>query len=79
VSETVALLAEAGAAGFSIEDYDPATEGIDAIDIAVERVATAGDAKIRTYRSRRPGRPRTSLRTLRVQKLGSCPDQLVGR
>ena len=27
VPETVALLAEAGAAGFSIEDYDPATDG----------------------------------------------------
>jgi 2-methylisocitrate lyase-like PEP mutase family enzyme len=44
VPETIALLAKAGAAGFSIEDYDPTTESIDAIDIAIERVATAADA-----------------------------------
>src|SRR5438132_841841 len=29
VAETVALLANAGAAGFSIEDYDPATARVD--------------------------------------------------
>src|SRR6266571_5183352 len=29
VAETVALLADAGAAGFSIEDYNPATGSID--------------------------------------------------
>jgi 2-methylisocitrate lyase-like PEP mutase family enzyme len=44
VGETVSLLAEAGAAGFSIEDYDPATGGIDDIGRAVERVALAADA-----------------------------------
>jgi 2-methylisocitrate lyase-like PEP mutase family enzyme len=44
VPETVALLAEAGAAGLSIEDYDPETHSIDALDIAVERVATAANA-----------------------------------
>jgi len=44
VGETVSLLAEAGAAGFSIEDYDPATGGIDDIRRAVERVALAADA-----------------------------------
>src|SRR5713226_2646709 len=38
VAETVALLAAAGAAGFSIEDYDPATGAVDAIDVAAERV-----------------------------------------
>lgn len=44
VAETVALLAEAGAAGFSIEDYDPATGGIDDVAAAAERVGTAADA-----------------------------------
>jgi 2-methylisocitrate lyase-like PEP mutase family enzyme len=41
VAATVELLAGAGAAGFSIEDYDPTTQRIDAVDVAVERVATA--------------------------------------
>jgi 2-methylisocitrate lyase-like PEP mutase family enzyme len=44
VAETVALLADAGAAGFSIEDYDPATESIDDLEVAAERVAVAAEA-----------------------------------
>jgi len=44
VAETVALLAEAGAAGCSIEDYDPATDGIDDVRTAAERVAVAAEA-----------------------------------
>src|SRR5207245_2763417 len=44
VAETVALLADAGAAGFSIEDYDPATDRIDDVDVAAERVAEAAEA-----------------------------------
>ena len=44
VAETVSLLAEAGAAGCSIEDYDPARGAIDDIDTAAERVAAAADA-----------------------------------
>jgi PEP phosphonomutase and related enzymes len=44
VSETVALLAEAGAAGCSIEDYDPAANGIDDVAAAAERVGLAADA-----------------------------------
>jgi 2-methylisocitrate lyase-like PEP mutase family enzyme len=44
VTETVALLAGAGAAGFSIEDYDPATGGMEDIGIAAERVAMAAEA-----------------------------------
>jgi 2-methylisocitrate lyase-like PEP mutase family enzyme len=44
VAETVELIAAAGAAGCSIEDYDPATDSIDAIDVATERVAAASDA-----------------------------------
>jgi 2-methylisocitrate lyase-like PEP mutase family enzyme len=44
VSETVALLAEAGAAGFSIEDYDPAANAIDDIAVAAGRVAEAAEA-----------------------------------
>lgn len=43
VPETVALLAEAGAAGFSIEDYDPATDAMDDIKVAAERVAQAAE------------------------------------
>ncbi len=41
VAETVRLLSEAGAAGFSIEDYDPAADGIDSLDVAVQRVSEA--------------------------------------
>jgi 2-methylisocitrate lyase-like PEP mutase family enzyme len=44
VAETVALLAEAGAAGFSIEDWDPATGRIDDVEVAAERVAIAAEA-----------------------------------
>jgi 2-methylisocitrate lyase-like PEP mutase family enzyme len=41
VAETVAMLADAGAAGFSIEDYDPAADRIDDVEVAAERVAIA--------------------------------------
>jgi 2-methylisocitrate lyase-like PEP mutase family enzyme len=44
VAETVSLLAEAGAAGFSIEDYDPAAGGMDEIGVAAERVGVAAEA-----------------------------------
>jgi 2-methylisocitrate lyase-like PEP mutase family enzyme len=44
VSETVAMLAEAGAAGFSIEDYDPADDRIDDVEVAAARVAEAAEA-----------------------------------
>jgi 2-methylisocitrate lyase-like PEP mutase family enzyme len=44
VAETVGLLAEAGAAGCSIEDYDPATGAIDALELAAERVEAAARA-----------------------------------
>lgn len=44
IAETVGLLHDAGAAGCSIEDYDPATGRIDPIDVAAERVAAAADA-----------------------------------
>jgi len=44
VAETVALLAEAGAAGFSIEDYDPTRDRIDDVEVAAERVAVAAEA-----------------------------------
>ena len=44
VTECVRLLAEAGAAGLSIEDYDPAAGGIDPLDDAVRRVGEAADA-----------------------------------
>lgn len=41
IAETVRLLAEAGAAGCSIEDYQPATKVIDPIDVATDAVAQA--------------------------------------
>jgi 2-methylisocitrate lyase-like PEP mutase family enzyme len=44
IAETVAQLADAGAAGFSIEDYDPATDRIDDVGLAAERVAEAASA-----------------------------------
>jgi 2-methylisocitrate lyase-like PEP mutase family enzyme len=44
VTETVGLLADAGAAGFSIEDYDPSTGTIDDVGLAAERVAIAAEA-----------------------------------
>ncbi len=44
VAETVALLAGGGAAGFSIEDYDPAANEMDEIGVAAERVAVAAEA-----------------------------------
>lgn len=44
VARTVALLGEAGASGCSIEDFDPATGRIDAVELAAERVAVAAEA-----------------------------------
>lgn len=44
VAETVALLAEAGAAGCSIEDWDPAADRIDPVAEATARVAAAAEA-----------------------------------
>jgi 2-methylisocitrate lyase-like PEP mutase family enzyme len=44
VAETVRLLASAGAAGCSIEDYDPATGAVADLPVAVERVAAAAEA-----------------------------------
>jgi 2-methylisocitrate lyase-like PEP mutase family enzyme len=44
VAETVALLADAGAAGFSIEDFNPATGTMDEVELAAQRVAEAGEA-----------------------------------
>ncbi len=44
VTETVRLLAEAGAAGCSIEDYDPATGAIDDVAAAADRVREAAEA-----------------------------------
>ncbi len=41
VTQTVELLADAGAAGCSIEDWNPLTNSIDPLEIAVERVAAA--------------------------------------
>jgi 2-methylisocitrate lyase-like PEP mutase family enzyme len=44
VAETVRQLADAGAAGCSIEDYDPTTGRIDDVALAVARVGEAAEA-----------------------------------
>ena len=44
VAETVALLADAGAAGLSIEDYDPAAGAMDDVELATQRVAEVAEA-----------------------------------
>lgn len=44
VQETVHLLAEAGASGFSIEDWNPNADRVDAVEIAAERVSAAVEA-----------------------------------
>jgi 2-methylisocitrate lyase-like PEP mutase family enzyme len=44
VAETVELIAHTGAAGCSIEDYDPASDAIDDADRAAERVEAAARA-----------------------------------
>jgi 2-methylisocitrate lyase-like PEP mutase family enzyme len=44
VAETVALLADAGAAGLSIEDYDPAAGAMDDVEVAAQRVAEVAEA-----------------------------------
>src|SRR6478735_11087768 len=48
VAETVSMLSETGAAGCSIEDFDPATGAIDDIGDAAERVAAAAEAAHRS-------------------------------
>jgi 2-methylisocitrate lyase-like PEP mutase family enzyme len=47
VTRTVELLREAGAAGFSIEDYNPDTGGMEDVAAAAERVAEAAEASRR--------------------------------
>jgi 2-methylisocitrate lyase-like PEP mutase family enzyme len=47
VAQTVDLIARAGAAGCSIEDFDPVSGAIDPLEIAVERVAAASGAAAR--------------------------------
>jgi 2-methylisocitrate lyase-like PEP mutase family enzyme len=44
IKQTVAMIAETGAAGFSIEDWDPAAQMIDPFDKAVQRVGAAAEA-----------------------------------
>ncbi len=56
IAETVRLLAEAGAAGCSIEDYDPATGRVDDVGAAAERVAIAAEGRRGRSCSRRVAR-----------------------
>ncbi len=44
IPQTIHLLADAGASGISIADYDPATGVLDPLERAVERVAVAAEA-----------------------------------
>lgn len=44
LAEVVDRIADAGAAGLSIEDYNPRSQAIDPIDVATERVAAAASA-----------------------------------
>ena len=44
IARTVDLLAAAGAAGISIEDYDPGRGAVDPVEVAVDRVAAAARA-----------------------------------
>lgn len=44
ITATVDRLAETGAAGLSIEDYDPSVAAIDPVEVATERVAAAAEA-----------------------------------
>jgi 2-methylisocitrate lyase-like PEP mutase family enzyme len=47
VTDTVELLADAGAAGCSIEDWNPTTNAIDPLAVAVERVGAAATGAAR--------------------------------
>jgi 2-methylisocitrate lyase-like PEP mutase family enzyme len=44
IAETVGLLAEAGAAGLSIEDYNPSAGSVQPLPVSAERVAAAAEA-----------------------------------
>lgn len=44
VAETVSLIAQIGAAGCSVEDYNPTTASVDSLDVAAERVGAAAEA-----------------------------------
>lgn len=44
IAGTIDALAACGAAGCSIEDYDPATDRIDPLEVAAERVGAAAEA-----------------------------------
>ncbi len=46
VAETARLLEEAGAAGFSVEDWDPVTATIDPVEVAAERVSVAAASSL---------------------------------
>jgi 2-methylisocitrate lyase-like PEP mutase family enzyme len=52
VAESVRLLFDAGAAGCSIEDWNPATGAIDPVGLAAERVAAAAAAAHRDHEDR---------------------------
>ncbi len=75
VTETVELLAEAGAAGCSIEDWNPTTGSIDPMDVAAERVgaAAAGAAKTGLVLTARSRTTSTESRISTTPSPGSSP------
>jgi len=70
VAETVTEIAARGAAGCSIEDYNPGTGLIDPLDVAVERVAAAAEA------AHRHGIVLTARAENHVYELGDLDDTL---
>ncbi len=70
VAETIAEIAARGAAGCSIEDYNPATGQIDPLDVAVARVAAAAEA------ARRHGVVLTARAENHVYDLGDLGDTI---
>ena len=75
VAETIDLLAAAGAAGCSIEDYDPATGALDPVDTAMARVAAAAGA---AHRHGMVLTARAEARLHGAADLGEIIDRLIG-
>jgi 2-methylisocitrate lyase-like PEP mutase family enzyme len=71
IAETVDLLAAAGAAGLSIEDYDPATGSVDTLPAGAERVGAAAEA------ARRHGLVLTSRAENHLYGLGDLDDTIT--
>ena len=73
VAETVRLLADAGAAGCSVEDFDPATGEIEAVEAAAARVAGCGVRAARAHSPRREPSPRRRRSRRHDRPAGGVP------